>query len=181
MIIQRLGKVFACFTLLLLFPSCEEKIKPSVLAAVDSRSLPQQESWNSTITVSDSGKVRAIIRAGNIRIYDSTQVTELRQGVFVRFFGATGQETSHLTSDEGSVDENTNDLEARKNVVVITSNGSQLKSEHLFWSDRHQLISTPDFVAITTPKEKIQGHGFESDPNLKHYRIFRVTGQAQSR
>ncbi|MFZ1977573.1 MAG: LPS export ABC transporter periplasmic protein LptC [Bacteroidota bacterium] len=180
MIIWRFGKVLAFFSFLLLLPSCEEKIKPSILATVDSRSLPQQESWNSTITVSDSGKIRAIIRAGNLRIYDSTQQTELRNGVYVRFFGETGQETSHLTSDEGTVDENTNDLEAIKNVLVVSSDSSHLRSEHLFWSDKRQLIFTPDFVSITTPKEKLQGHGFESDQNLKHYRIFQVSGKAQS-
>jgi LPS export ABC transporter protein LptC len=171
--------VVSCL-LVVFFSSCEEKIKPSVLSTVDSKTLPQQESWNSTITISDSGHVRAIIRAGNIRIYDSTQVTELRDGVFVRFFGSSGHETSHLTSDEGSVDENTNDLEARKNVLVTASDSSKLRSERLFWSDRRQLIYTPDFVTITTPKEKLQGHGFESDQNLKHYRVFQVTGQAQT-
>ena len=171
MIIRRFGKVFIFFSFLLLLPSCEEKIKPSILAAVDSRTMPQQESWNSTITVSDSGRIRAIIKAGNLRIYDSTQQTELRNGVYVRIFG---------TSDEGSVDENTNDLEAKKNVLVVSSDSSHLRSEHLFWSDKRQLIFTPDFVSITTPKEKLQGHGFESDQNLKHYRIFQVSGKAQS-
>jgi LPS export ABC transporter protein LptC len=159
---------------------CEEKIKPSVLSTMDSRSLPQQESWNSVITISDSGRVCAIIHAGNVRIYDTTQQTELSQGVFARFFGPTGKQTSYLTSDEGSVDENTNDLEARKNVVVVSSDSSRLRSERLYWSDHRQLIYTPDFVTITTAKERLQGHGFESDQGLKHYQVFHVSGQAQT-
>ena len=52
----------------LLFFGCEEKILPSVISTVDSRTLPQQESWNSTIVVSDSGRISAIIVAGYIRV-----------------------------------------------------------------------------------------------------------------
>jgi LPS export ABC transporter protein LptC len=76
------------------------------------------------------------------------------------------------------VDETTNNLEARKNVVVVSSDSSQMTTEQLFWDNQRQLIYTPAYVEITTPKENIQGHGFESDQSLKHYRIFRVTGKS---
>ena len=52
--------------LLLWLAGCEEKIKPSVLPGIDSKSIPQQESWNSTIVLSDSGKLKAVIFAGRI-------------------------------------------------------------------------------------------------------------------
>jgi LPS export ABC transporter protein LptC len=169
-----------CIASLVLF-GCEEKTSPTVLASLDSQSLPQQESWNSTIVVSDSGHISAIIAAGYIRVYDQTQQTQMSQGVRVRFFSREGKQTSVLTSDEGTVDEVNNNLEARKNVVVVSSDSSRMKTEQLFWDNQRQLIYTPLFVDITTAKEKMQGHGFESDPSLKHYRVFRVTGQTQMR
>jgi LPS export ABC transporter protein LptC len=85
-----------------------------------------------------------------------------------------------LTSDEGNVDEVTNNLEARKNVVVVSSDSSRMTTEQLFWDNQRQLIYTPAYVQITTEKDKLQGHGFESNQNLKNYRIFRVTGQSQT-
>jgi LPS export ABC transporter protein LptC len=106
--------------------------------------------------------------------------TQMSQGVKVRFFSREGKQTSVLTSDEGSVDEATNNLEARKNVIVISSDASKMKTDQLFWDNQRQLIYTPAFVQITTLKEKMQGHGFESDQSLKHYRVFRVTGQTQA-
>ena len=166
------------WTVLFMCSGCEEKIQPSATSVVDSRGLPQQESWNSTITVSDSGRITAIIEAGYIRVFESSQQTQMSKGVIVHFFNPQGKQTSVLTSEEGSVDETTNNLEARKNVVVISSDSSQMTSEQLFWDNQRQLIYTPAFVEITTPKEKIQGHGFESDQSLKHYRIFRVTGKS---
>jgi LPS export ABC transporter protein LptC len=104
----------------------------------------------------------------------------MSQGVKVRFFNPQGKQTSVLTSEEGSVDEATNNLEARKNVIVISSDSSRMTTEQLFWDNQRQLIHTPAYVEITTVKEKLQGHGFESDQSLKNYRVFRVTGQTQT-
>jgi LPS export ABC transporter protein LptC len=167
-------------TPMLMFSGCEEKIQPSVLSTIDSRTLPQQESWNSTIVVSDSGHITAIILAGYIQVFESDQKTQMSQGVRVRFFNPQGLQTSVLTSDEGNVDEATNNLEARKNVIVVSSDLSRMTTEQLFWDNQRQLIYTPAYVQITTEKDKLQGHGFESDQNLKNYRIFRVTGQSQT-
>jgi LPS export ABC transporter protein LptC len=165
-------------TVIFVSTGCEEKIQPSVMSIVDSHGLPQQEGWNSTIVVSDSGRITAIIDAGYIRVFESSQQTQMSSGVKVRFFNPQGIQTSVLTSEEGSVDETTNNLEARKNVIVISSDSSQMNTEQLFWDNQRQLIYTPAYVEITTPKERLQGHGFESDQNLNHYRIFRVTGKS---
>ena len=163
----------------ILFYGCGEKVQPSV-SAVNSQSLPQQESWNSTITVSDSGHISAIIRAGYIRVYESSHITQMSEGVNVRFFNPQGIQTSVLTSEEGSVDESTNNLEARKNVVVVSSDSSRMTTEQLFWDNQRQLIHTQAYVQIDTKKESLKGHGFESDQSLKNYRIFRVTGRTQT-
>ena len=173
---------FIAFLLTIVFTvwGCEEKLKPSVIQTIDSKALPQQESWNSDIVVSDSGHVHAIIHAGNLRVFENDHRTQLSQGVTVHFFSTEGHETSVLTSEEGSVDETTSNLEADKHVVAVSSNGSRLVTERLYWDNNRQLIHTPEYVTITTPKEKINGHGFESDQNLKHYRIFHVTGQART-
>lgn len=167
-------------TTMLMSSGCEEKIKPSILSSIDSRTLPQQESWNSTIVVSDSGHITAIILAGYIRVFEADQKTHMSQGVRVRFFNPQGVQTSVLTSDEGTVDEATNNLEACKNVIVVSSDSSRMTTEQLFWDNQRQLIYTPAYVQITTEKDKLQGHGFESNQNLKNYRIFRVTGTSQT-
>jgi LPS export ABC transporter protein LptC len=162
------------------FYGCEEKILPSVISTVDSQTLPQQESWNSTIIVSDSGRISAIIDAGYIRVSEVSHQTQMSQGVKVHFFNRDGKLTSILTSDSGTVDETNNNLEAQKNVVVVSSDSSRMKTEQLFWDNQRQLIYTPAYVQIATLKEKMQGHGFESDQSLKNYRVFRVTGQTRA-
>lgn len=160
------------------FTACEEKITPSVLPTVNSKTIPQQESWNSRIVISDSGLVRAVIDAGYFCVYEGSPQTHMSEGVVVHFFNIEGKQTSVLTSKEAIVDESTNNLEAIGNVVVVSEDSSRLKTEHLYWDNKRQLVHTPEFVRISSPKEKLEGHGFESDQSLHNYKIFHVTGQS---
>lgn len=166
--------------LVLALTGCEEKVKPSVLSGVSATQLPSQESWNSTITFSDSGTVKAIVQAGHIYAYDNSAVTYLDSGVVVDFFDEDGLHTTTLTSRRGVVDEGTNNLEATGNVIVRSDSGTVVYTEKMFWDNSRQLIHSPEFVRIVSPKERLQGTGFESDHNLRNYRIFKVTGTAES-
>lgn len=158
---------------------CEEKVRPSVLSGVSSEQLPSQESWNSTITFTDSGTVKAIVNAGHIYAFDNSRVTHLDSGVVVDFFDENGAHSSRLTSRQGSVDEGTSNLEAIGNVVVTSDSGTVVRTEKMFWTNATQLIHSPEFVHITSPSEDLKGTGFESDHSLRNYRIFKVTGTAE--
>jgi len=164
---------------MLALAGCEEKVRPSVLNGVSSAQLPSQESWKSTITFSDSGIVKAIVTAGHIYAFDNSRITYMDSGVVIDFFDEFGKHTTVLTSRSGSVDEGTNNLEAIGNVVVTSDSGTVVKTEKMFWDNAKQLIHSLEFVHITSPTEDLQGTGFESDHNLRNYRIFKVTGTAE--
>jgi LPS export ABC transporter protein LptC len=159
---------------------CEEKIKPTVLPGLDSKTLPQQESWNSSVVLSDSGRTKAVIYAGRIREFESPRETLLDQNITVHFYGEDGNETSVLTAREGKVDEMTNNLEASGDVVVVSNDSTRLHTEKLYWDNKRQLVHTPDYVLIVSPKERVEGKGLESDQQLRNYRIFRVTGESRA-
>jgi LPS export ABC transporter protein LptC len=157
---------------------CEEKIKPSVLPGIDSQSLPQQESWNSKIVLSDSGRITAIIYATYVRVFQSPAETHLLDGIKVQFYDEKGNVSSVLTAQSGKVDENTKNLEAVGNVVVVSSDSTTLRTEKLSWDNKRQVVHTTEFIHINSPKERLQGYGFESDQHLQRYRIFKVSGEA---
>jgi LPS export ABC transporter protein LptC len=167
--------------LAVLLTGCEEKVRPSVLSGVSSTQLPSQESWNSTITFTDSGIVKAIVNAGHIYAFENTHKTHMDSGVVIDFFDENGAHTSRLTSHKGSVDEASNNLEASGNVVVTSDSGTVVRTERMFWTNSTQLIHSPEFVHITSPTEDLKGTGFESDHNLRNYRIFKVTGTADKK
>lgn len=173
-------RMIAFLVALLAVLACEEKIKPSVLPGIDSQTLPQQESWKSKIVLSDSGRVKAIIHAGYLRVYQSTAQTLLSEGIIVHFYEPDGKESSVLTAQEGKVDDATKNLEAFGNVLVIASDSTKLRTQKLYWDNRKQQIHTSEFVRINSPKERLQGYGLESDQHLRHYRIFRVSGETIS-
>ena len=68
-------------------------------------------------------------------------------------------------------------FDARGQVVVTTARGKRLEGEHLTWHEEEGRITTPGFVEITTPTDRIQGYGLRADENLDSYQLGRVTGQ----
>ena len=165
-------------SLILFSFACEEKIKPTITSTGTSKDVPSQESWNAKIVFSDSGKISAILHAGHIAMFENKRETILDSNVRVDFYDEHEHHTSVLTAKRGKVNDVTHDFEAYENVVVVSDSGSTLKTEVLFWDNFRQKIHTDKFVDINSPTEHIQGVGLESDQNLKHYTIKRVTGQA---
>ncbi|TLY33813.1 MAG: LPS export ABC transporter periplasmic protein LptC, partial [Ignavibacteria bacterium] len=85
-----------------------------------------------------------------------------------------------LTAKRGRVNDVTHDFEAHENVVVVSDSGTTLRTEDLYWSNAAQRVTTPAFVDIVSRTEHIEGTGLESDQGLKHYTIFKVTGQSKA-
>jgi LPS export ABC transporter protein LptC len=162
---------------MLVLAGCEERVKPTVSDALINQDLPTQESWNATITFTDSGRVTGILRAGYIASYAQRNITLLDSSIIVDFFDQQQRHTSTLTAERGKVFDLTHDFEATGNVVVVSDSGTTLKTEQLFWTNTTQRVHTEAFVEITSPTEHIRGHGLESDQRLEHYRIFKVTGR----
>lgn len=163
----------------LLFIACEEKIKPAVSTGLG-WDVPSQESWDAQIIFTDSGKVTGILHAGHIAMYADKKFTLLDSNVTVDFFNERQEHTSILTAKRGKVNDVTHDFEAHDHVLVISDSGTTLVTEELFWTNATRKIHSSAFVDITSPKEHLQGQGFESDQDLKHYTILKVTGQASS-
>lgn len=160
-----------------MFVACEEKTKPAVVPLPNAE-LPSQESWNSTITFSDSGRTKAILWSGHISRFTQQRYTLLADSIRVDFFDDDQKHTSLLTAKRGRVNDATEDFVAYGNVVVVSDSGTTLKTDSLFWNNSNRKIYTQAFVDIVSPTEHIMGQGMESDQNLKNYKIFRVSGSA---
>ena len=158
---------------------CEQRIRPSVVEGITAEEMPDQESWNSKIIVSNDGIVSAIIHAGYIAVYNERKITLLEDDVHVDFYNAEGDITSVLTSDRGEVDDETQDLSGYGNVVIEGEDGTILETEEIHWENKSERIHTDAFVKITSPEEIIHGYGMESDAALSNYTIYRVTGQTR--
>lgn len=162
-------------SVLILFPYCSSKrVKPSIDANLKVEELPSQESWNSTITFSDSGKTKAILWTGHFRKYDEMKETFMDENIKVDFYDQKEVHTSTLTSKKGRVDETTNNLFAIDSVVVF-SDSVTIKTEEMMWRNKDRKIVSDKFVTVISPQERIEGYGFESDQSLRNYVIYNIT------
>lgn len=145
---------------------------------VASDSIPSQESYNSTVTFSDSGKTKAILMAGRIRVFSKFNYTLVDSGAKVDFY-KNGVYSSTLTGKRGKIYDATKDVEVYDSVKLVSENGSVLTTNKLYWVNKTQLIKSDEFVHIKTQNEDIKGYGFEADQNLKNYVIYKVSGEVQ--
>jgi len=153
----------------------KEKVEPTVNVKLTAEEIPDQESWNSTIFFTDSGKTRAILNAGHLRVFSKIKETLLDSNIRVDFYNKEEIHTTTLTSKRGRVDEKTNNLYAIDSVVAVNDSGIVITSDEMMWRNKDRKIVSEKYVTIVSPKEKIEGYGFESDQNLRNYIIYNIT------
>jgi len=163
------------FVVLFFFGCGENKVNPSINPALNDKEIPAQESWNSTVIFSDSGRTVAILHAGHILMFTKSHKTLLDDNIKIDFYNERQLKTTTLTAKRGRVNDLTKDLFAIDSVVAVSDSGVVLRTEKLMWNNETRKIMSDKFVTITSPKEKIEGYGFQSDQNLSNYTIYDIT------
>jgi LPS export ABC transporter protein LptC len=169
-------KLIPLLFLFLFAAGCQsERMKPKVDPYLKVEELPDQESHHSRVFFSDSGKTTAVLTAGRIKVFYNKQLTLIDSNMQIDFYNPAQIITSKLTSEKGRVNDLTKDLFAINNVIAENDSGVVLKTEELMWRNSDRKIISDKFVTITSPSEKIEGYGFESDQGLNNYTIFNIT------
>lgn len=166
---------FICF-----FISCtnsKQKIKTNIMKIKEVEKQADQVSNDLKIVIIDSAFTKAIITAERGQIFTSENYSLLDGGVKIIFFSKKNKSDVVIKADEVRIDDISKNMFAKGNVVVISdSTNTSLETQKLNWDNIEKKIYSDLFVKITTPKEIINGVGFESDEHLHNYKIFKVTG-----
>jgi LPS export ABC transporter protein LptC len=168
------------FVIIILAGCSGDKVKPSINPSLNDGEIPTQESWDSVVFFSDSGKTKAVLHAGHMRVFEKSMETLLDKNMKLDFYNEEGQKTSTLTAKRGKVNDETKDLFAYDSVVVVSDSGTVINTDELMFRNKDKKIVSDKFVTITSPKETIKGYGFESDQALINYVIFNVTYTART-
>jgi LPS export ABC transporter protein LptC len=122
--------------------------------------------------VTADGIRRALVEADTAFFIEGRPVVELRV-VRVTFYNEDGEETSVLTSQEGTYDWDNGDMTARTDVVVVNrAEGRRLETSVLYylrpedriWSDEHTTMIEADGTII-------EGTAFESDSRMEQINL----------
>jgi LPS export ABC transporter protein LptC len=132
--------------------------------------LPSQIVENLTLKQTEDGRLTWVLRAERALRYEK-EPTQL-EGMRIDFYDEAGEIVeSVLTAQGGTVHEQTRELLAQGDVVVVTSDSLRLESMELRWDPRSQNITTETPVRITDGENVLTGRGITSDTRLESYVI----------
>jgi len=111
--------------------------------------LPVAEGVDINMFYTDSGKVVTNLIAPRIRDYSNFEFSyqEFPEGVEVRFF--ENGEQSTVTSDYAMRYPETNIVDLRENVVLVTADGNVLNAQQLYWDQKNKWVFTDKPYRIT--------------------------------
>lgn len=166
---------------LLLISACRKE-KPSAPLEGQKVEIPDQEGWNSRVHATKNGRPEAIVEYGHMKRFSNRKKVFFDEGVAVDFYDLNGRKRSRLDADSGEMNEATNDITAFGHVVVVSDTGITVYSERLGYRQATgKIYSDADVVLISTRGDTLYGTGFESDTQLRNWRIKKPSGASHSR
>jgi LPS export ABC transporter protein LptC len=150
--------------------ACTNKKLPPVEAHDPLADSADQVMYPARFNLTDQGLQRAHVDADTAYFFDDNNRMEL-QGVHATFYTVTGAKDAVLTSRHGTTNTRTNNMIARKDVVVVSEDGRRLTTPELIYNQQKNEISSDSAFVMTEPNRRLEGVGFRSDPNMKNIQI----------
>lgn len=153
--------------------ACSSGTEPRVTAANPLADSADQVMFGVSTVITNRGVLRAQLSADTGYFFDGNSRIEVRHQKTI-FYTSTGQQNATLTSVEGTYNMRRSQMEARKNVVVITTDGKRLETEQLRYDQATDQISSDSAFVLTEPTRTLRGIGFTSDPDLTNLHVKKV-------
>jgi len=170
--IRTLG-IAALFTgAAILFYSCENNIE-QIKAFYTTENLPVLEAINFETLLTDSGKINYWLKAPKLLRFEDEgrNYIEFPEGMKLVKFDNNKNIISSITANYAKQFVAEDKWEAKNNVIATNAQGDTLKTEHLTWEEKKEIIYTEDFVKIIRTDQIITGIGFTSDQKLQNWKI----------
>ena len=152
--------------------ACSPKKQPPVATHSPLADSADQVMYGARFVLTDQGLQRAHLNADTAYFFDDNTRMEF-ENVLTTFFTTTGAKDAVLTSRHGTYNSRTNNMIARKNVVVLSEDGRRLTTPELIYNQQKNQISSDSAFVMTEPNRRLEGIGFRSDPNMKNIQILK--------
>lgn len=153
--------------------ACSNGTEPRPTSANPLADSADQVMFGISTMITDQGVLRAKLHADTGYFFDGSTRIEVRNEQ-TTFYTTTGEQNAVLTSREGTYNTTRGTMQARRNVVVVTTDGKRLVTEQLDYNQQNNLISSDSAFVLTQPTGTLRGIGFTSDPNMTNMHVKRV-------
>lgn len=154
---------------------CRKTTQPPVTGEAALADSADQVLFDVRYMLTQSGIKRGQLFADTMYVFGDQSRFLLRR-VRANFSTETGAPNGTLRGDRGTYDLRTQVLEGYGNVVVTTTDGRRLRSNHLRYAQAQNRISSDSAYTLVRGTDTQTGIGFISDPNLTEFRCLRACG-----
>ena len=159
--------------MMFLFVACSDEFKTVESYEYEGK-FPDESAKNIELVFSDSGRISFIIAAPVLNKYISdNSYMDCPEGVTITSFDEYGNEQSVLTADYAISIDQTEQMEAHRNVVIRdVQKNETIETEQIVWDKRNRRIYSDVEVKQTNADGTVNyGEGFESDDRFSRYVI----------
>ena len=154
---------------------CRKVTQPPVTGDAALADSADQVLFDVRYMLTQSGVKRGQMFADTMFVFGDQSRFLLRR-VRANFSTETGVANGTLRGDRGTYDLRTQILEGYGNVVVTSTDGRKLTSNHLKYMQARNEISSDSAYVLVRGNDTQRGIGFVSDPNLNEFRCLRSCG-----
>lgn len=152
--------------------ACDTKKQPPTASRSPLADSADQVMYGAWFNLTSDGLSRARMQADTLYFFDDNTRIEAENPV-VTFYTSTGAKDATLTARHGTSNTRTNNMIARRNVVVVSEDGRRLTTPELIFNQQRNEISSDSAFVMTEPNRRLEGIGFRSDPNMKNIQILK--------
>lgn len=153
--------------------SCRKSAQPPVVGGPSLADSAEQIIFDGHTLLTSRGVQRGEMFADTIFVFRDQTLFVLRR-VRATFNTETGAPNGTLRGDRGTYDLRAQILEGFGNVVVTSTDGKRLESNHLKYAQLQNQVSSDSAFTLHRGSDVQRGIGFISDPNITRFQCLRA-------
>jgi LPS export ABC transporter protein LptC len=155
--------------------ACRKATQPPVVGDAALSDSADQIAFDVRMNMTHSGVKRGELYADTMYVFNN-QTQFLLRPARANFHTEQGTPNGNMRGDRGTYDMRTKILEGFGNVVVTSTKGERLTSQHLRYVESTNQVSSDSAYRLVQGDRVQTGVGFTSDPNLVRFRCKSACG-----
>ena len=153
-------------------------VRPSTATAVADSA--DQVMFKMSTKITNEGVLRSYVEADTAYIYQRSQIMDLRKFT-ARLLDEKGNLKSTLTADQGLYITYSNKLDARGHVVITSTDGDRIQTEHLIYDKMANRVDIDTTFIYDSPRGHLTGNGLQSDIDFNYVTVAQPKGRQKGK